>query len=164
MQQLQCTACGYNQMTTLPPAPDMSYSVSVPDRARAVPLSMLLETLNRPQQMGTYRCDCCLQRHTTIKHPQPPELSKYLIVQAERIRPMFAQNGTRLTDENGATRTCKVETNIRVPGKMLDLSALFPRGEQAENTKYELFGMVNHTGSGSVSTSSTRYEPSLTCF
>ena len=135
-------------MTPPSPAPDMTFEVSVPGGVKAVTLSSLLETLYRPQRTGTYRCDFCKRCSTTVKHPQPPEISNYVIVQAERTRPFFNSDGTQKEDENGNAITGKVHTKIKVPGKMLDLSGLASRGEENKSMKYELFGMVNHFGSG----------------
>ena len=126
----------------------MNFEISVPRRGEVVSLWECLKMSTRRRQLDDYRCDKCGDRSATIQQPQLPEFSKYLIVQAERIRPYFNSDGTQKVDENGNTITDKVHTKIQVPGKVIDLSGLAPGGEKNNSLRYELFGMVNHIGSG----------------
>ena len=138
------------------PRLNTGFETWVPRRERGVNLFELLKERMRASRLDDYQCDKCKVRNSTFEQPQRPKFSKYLIVQAERIRPYLKPDGKPVVDENKATKTGKVHTEINVPGKMIDLSGLVQDGKQDGSMRYELFGMVNHIGSGLIHIAFTR--------
>lgn len=95
-------------------------------------------------------CTSCAREKVVEATPIINDISRSLVVQAPRTKVKTDTKGKIVYDKNNNIIQTKLHTKVDFPSKPLDLSAALGVGSGSDGTKYEVFGIVEHLGSGYV--------------